>query len=493
MNRPVVKLIFALVSLVAFAMLVRLAPVLGAHESVRKDLFGISFEPPGQALLRTGASLGLLLIGGWLAGRIVASFGIAKVTGYLVFGALVGPYVLGAIGHDEVEYLTLINDLAIALIALTAGSEIRVQFLKESWLKVLLLTISQLVCVIVLIFFLMLLVLPIIGIATNDHFPMLAAIALIVATVAALNSPVVVIAVIAELRAHGPMCKLALAVTVCKDMPLVILFAIVLAMGSLVIGQADSSSANQSSFMATLESDGAPPITSPSSAADPDQALDQPESQDVLSMAAPVVQHLIGSLVIGAIVGIFMAAYMHWIGAHVPIFIVFSCFGIALMSEAMHLEALLVAVTAGMLMQNVWPESSEAMFESVEELSLPVYCVFFAVAGLRVDLGVVATMWHWAMLAVLARAAAVWLGIHLGCRVSGVEKGVVRTWLWTAFIPQAGVSIAFATIARDTFQDHAFSVIMFNLLMTMIAIHELIGPIFLKIGLTKAGETDSTR
>lgn len=460
MTYRVSRPLLALVALVGFAWLARISPsaVLGEGEFI--DQIGTAFNGPDAGLMGAGASMGLLLLGGWLSGLIASQLGVARVTGYLLFGVLVGPDVLGIVPPGEVRYLTLINDLAVALIALTAGGEIRLEFLRESWRRVVSIASSVMLTIGVGIFVLMLLIAPAIGISPGHFDTTTIVVAALCATYATSNSPAIVIALIAELRARGPMTKIALSATVCKDMFLVVVFSIVLAVSA-----------------SALSSSG--------------QGGD--EAAGLLDVAFPLVLHLVGSVVVGAVVGVLMAAYMHWVRAHVPIFIVLACFGIALMSEALHLEALLVAVTAGMLMENVWEKSSESLFEGLEELSLPVYCMFFAVAGIRVDLNAVGAMWEFALLAVVVRGVSLWGGTAIGCRISGVEAGPVRTWLWTAFVPQAGVSIALVTIINETFKDQAFGPILFNLIMAMIAVHELVGPVLMKIGLTKAGEVHAIR
>ncbi len=487
MRRPLPKYLFALAALLVCVWLVRPAHFTspsGAGPRALTDLLGLPFTPPPPGLIGAGASLGLLLLGGWFAGRIAAALGIAKVTGYLLLGLLVGPHALGLVALDQIGYLTLINDLAVALIALTAGAEIRAEFLRESWRQVLLIALGVVSIVALAFFLLMLFALPAMGVTPAPLFPpglLALALAAVLATIATSNSPAIVIALIAELRARGPMTRLALSVTVCKDMLLVVLFSIVLALAAAAIDR--DSSTRQISTPAVAGA-----ISAPSPANPPPAAHTTPESAQ--GIALPLLARLLGSILIGAVIGMLMASYMHWVGAHLPIFLILACFGIALLSEALHLEALLVAVTAGMLMANAFEETSEALFESVEDLSLPVYCVFFAVAGLRVDLAALGSMWHWALLAVAVRMAGIWAGVRAACALSGALPPQPRRWLWTAFVPQAGVSLALATIVRDTFADQTFGPPLFNFILATIALHELIGPILMKLGLTRAGETN---
>lgn len=406
-----------------------------------------------EGLLGSGAAVGLLLLGAWMAGRLVNRLRIAKVTGYLLFGILVGPSLLGLVTREETSYLALVNDLAISLIALTAGGEIRLSFLKSTWRRVATITGAEMTAVLLGVLPLALLVVP----PMLDFDPAAALrvkVSILIAALAISNSPAVLIAVITELRARGDMARTALAVTVLKDICLVVLFTIALAI----------------TVAAATASDG-----------DTEGGL----GSTIVNLGV----HLLGSLVVGVVVGLLMAWYARAVRVHMPVFVVFACFGIALLSEAMRLEALLVAVVAGMVMENAFGELSEAFFEHVEELSPPVYCLFFAVAGLKLDLDTVASLWHWALLLVAVRFVAVWAGTTLACRVSASPPTTTR-WLWTAFIPQAGVSLALATIAGRSLADTEFGPKLFDFFVAVIAMNELVGPVLLRLGLERAGEVD---
>src|SRR6476661_7855776 len=78
-------------------------------------LFGVtrlSPDPHGGA--STVASIGFLLLSGTLASELVA-----------------GPHVLRLIDRHSVERLSSINALALALIALEGGAELKASFLKK--------------------------------------------------------------------------------------------------------------------------------------------------------------------------------------------------------------------------------------------------------------------------------------------------------------------------------------------------------------------------
>ena len=74
-------------------------------------------DPAGSALL----ALGCLIIGGVLSGELATRLRLPRITGYMVFGMAAGPHALGLETARDANLLRLFEDLALGLIALTAG------------------------------------------------------------------------------------------------------------------------------------------------------------------------------------------------------------------------------------------------------------------------------------------------------------------------------------------------------------------------------------
>src|SRR5690606_32659188 len=113
------------------------------------------------------------------------------------------------------------------------------------------------------------------------------------------------------------------AVTVCKDLLLIVAFASVMAVSRTLI---DEGSELSPAFL------------------------------------IGVLVQLFGSFLVGGLFGVAMAWYVGRVGAHLPVFVVGCCLLVALIGEVklpaagslVHLEPLLMALTAGLVMQNVW-------------------------------------------------------------------------------------------------------------------------------------------
>jgi len=455
-----IRLLVAAISVMVFALFVQRWPGrLADPTAVLTDAMGNAFVPRSEGLLDTTAGLGLLMLGAWLFGRLAAGVRLPKISAYLVFGAMVGPAAISLVTDDQLKNLRLVDDLAIALIALTAGGEIEFHMLRKQAKAVLLVTLGAAIAVFTVVtptivwggeFF---------GFGEVESMSALVMLGLLVALFGTATSPAVVIATLADLHARGPMSRLSLSVAVLWDLALVVLFAVLVAIAGPIFA------AEMGDATAALHDEG--------------------------SLILSLIQKLGGSVLLGAVAGLGLTWYLRRVRVHLPIVIVLACFAIAIVADSLHLKALIASLVAGLLLRNVWEEDSEPLFETVEELSLPVYCVFFAVAGARIDLQLVMQIWPAAIVLVGLRTALVWVGAGIGARLAGESKGTAL-WAPTSMIAQAGVSVALAGVFLETFDTAEFASTFYNLVLVTIAIHQLVGPVLFQVGLAKSGEVGAS-
>lgn len=431
--------------------------------------FGEAFEPQ---IMRTAMNVGLLMLGAWLTGLLFEKIHLPRISGYLVFGVLVGPQFwpqimqgLGLADHaianpliesDELPLMAFASDLAIALIAVTAGGEIRLSWLRKELRPVSLITGIELLTVwsvVGVAVFIAQSYVPLIDDASLTSRIVLSA---LTGLVAATNSPAVVIAMITEYRATGVLARTTLAVTIFKDMLMVVLFAASLAIGK---GLVDENTSISPAFLIVVSA------------------------------------QLVGSLALGAIIGMAMAWYVHKVRQHLVFVVLGSCMLLAMLGEQvfevggqlMHFEPLLMGLTAGLVMRNAWPKETEPLFESVERMSLPVYCLFFALAGAKLDLHVLLQLWIVVLVLVAVRTAALCGSVTLASRLAKLPTEV-RGKMWMGFVPQAGISLALASLISKAFPADA-NIQVDSVLIGMVAIHELLGPIGFRYALLRSGET----
>ncbi len=419
--------------------------------------------------------LGFMLLGAWLTGRLFDHLHLPKVSGYLLFGLAVGPSVWSLIPLDwaggagqwlrealplvsakEVKQMRFVSDLAIAVIALTAGGEIKFSWLRDKIWRLLTLIGVDLGLMLPLGILVTWLLRDWIPYLQDQNTQTALVVGVLTATIMIANSPAVVIALISDLRSDGPLTQTALALTILKDLVLIVLFATVTAWGTTVL---------------------------------------DPQRQLSAEFLVAVAAQIFGSLLVGGVFGLIMALYVARVRAHMTIFIIGCSLLIALIGEQditlagykAHLEPLLMALMAGLVMQNIWPARTAPLFKAVEEMSLPVYALFFAVAGAKIDLTVFARLWYVTLVMVAVRVSLVWVGITAGAHLAGFKGPWVR-WMWLGMIPQAGVTLVLITLVSRGFDHLPWGRELGSMLLGMLVIHELLGPIGFRYALQRSGE-----
>ncbi len=394
----------------------------------------------------TATILGFLLLTAYLAGSAAADIGLPRVTGYILLGLLVGPGVLGVISELQVDRLKPIDDIAISLIALAAGGELRISMLRERGKEILGIMGTEMVSVFTVVFVLTLLLSGHLPFTEGRELGVILVIAMVFGSIAIANSPSVTIAVITDTRSRGPTTSTMLGVTVAKDVAVVLAFAVAISIARAQLGGAG---------------EGAGAVT------------------------GTILWEVGGSIVTGAVGGWLISLYLRRLGAHSVLFVLAAAFLNALVAGLLHFEVLLMSLVAGFVVENLKPEKGESFVEAVEANSLPFYALFFSLAGAHIALDRLLVLLPFVALFVGSRAAAVWVGTNLGARWTGAPE-TVRKYAWVGFISQAGVTLGMVSIVSRAFP--AWGTDLYTLFLAMVAVHELVGPVLLQWGLKRAGE-----
>ncbi len=395
----------------------------------------------GEALL-----LGFLLLAAYLAGLASRAVELPRITGFLLLGIAVGPHALGILPQEAVIDFRLINGGALALIALAAGGELRVEAVRRRLSSI----VSILAFQIVLVFA------AVVGaVYWGRHFvpflhgsPPRAALAvgLIFGLVAVAKSPATTIAIITEERARGVLTETVLGITVVKDVIVLVLIALLIPLASVI---ADP--------------------TTPFSFSTFDAVL--------LSIAA--------SLAMGVAVGWLLTQYLRRSGANRVLILLVTAFSLVSLSEQLGLEYILIAMAAGFYIQN-FSKQGPRFLRALEQNSLPMYALFFAVAGADLRIDVLPNVWAIVLLILVLRTVALAASTWIGAFVVGGDPAV-RRHAWMGFLAQAGVTLGVANIVRDRFPVWGTDVA--TLIVAMIAVNQIVGPPAFRFALLRAGES----
>lgn len=398
-------------------------------------------DPAGSALL----SLGILVIGGVLAGELAVRFRAPRLTGYLLLGMIAGPHALALETARDAQLLRLFEELALGLIALTAGGEFRVDAVRRRLRPLLAITAAHTIGILLFvagILWLVLGLMPLLGPVTPAET--VAAVALL-GVIAVAVSPSTTIAVIADLRARGEMVETVLSVTIVKDLIILLLFTLVNAgVSSLIQG-------------------GAP----------------------AFGEIAHVVWEIGGSLVVGIILGAVLGLYIAKVGRLVPLTVLALALASAELAHQSWTEHLLVCMAAGFAARNLYPRAAGRFLDALEQSSTPVYVVFFALIGAGLDTGIFARLWLPAVVYVLVRGLGVWLMTGFPASAAGSGRSMVR-FGWMGFVAQAGLSLGLA--ARIQREVPGIGEAVATLVVAAVVVNQLIGPILWERAILAAGE-----
>jgi Kef-type K+ transport system membrane component KefB len=391
--------------------------------------------------------LGFLLLSSYLAGRAAKVISLPQITGYLVIGILVGPYVLGILPMEMVEEFRFVNGVALALIALSAGGELRIESLRERIRSIAAIAASQIGIMFILVAAAVFLARDYIDLLRGESVRVALAIALIFGLVSVAKSPATTIAVITEEKARGVLTDTVLGITVLKDVVILILIALLIPLATVMVDPAGGFS---------------------------------------LQAVGEILLEILGSLVVGLFMGWLVTIYLGRIRAYRILFVLGVAFMAVFLGERLHLEYILIAMAAGFYVQN-FSRHGRRLIHALEANSLPVYALFFALAGAGLDIRVLETTWVIASAIIITRLFAAWASTYMAARMMG-DPPVIRQYAWMGFLAQAGVTLGIANLVREDFPVWGDQVA--TVIIATIAVNQIMGPPAFRWALIRAGESN---
>jgi Kef-type K+ transport system membrane component KefB len=391
--------------------------------------------------------LGFVILAAHALG-LLARLSLPAITAHLILGVAAGPHGLGIITLESIANFRLIDGIALALIALTAGGELVIKDLRPAFHSIGALTLSLTVFVFLVasgVTWLMLDVLPEASRPTGNS---VTAFCLLMGVMAVALSPSATIAVITESRAKGRLTDVILGVTVLLDVLVIVLFAAVF------------------SFSQSLLSSDSPEV--------------------VRGMAGLLVKLAI-SVALGLGLAAAMALALPRAGKQIPVLIAGFSLIVAAAAPLFGLDALILCIATGFAVRNFTSRGRE-MIVGIERISPLFYAIFFTLVSAGLDFHAVGRIWPFAAALIVARLLATYVASHLATHLAG-SRPLVRRLSWLGFVSQAGVSLGLATIVATTFTQWGRT--FQTLVITLTAGNLFIGPILLRLALVRAGEAQS--
>lgn len=377
--------------------------------------------------------IGLMLLSGLLFGRIAKKLTLPNVTGYLIAGLVLGPYVLGVVSAETASSLALVSEIALGFIALSIGAEFKLSYFKEVGAAPVVIAafegLMASVCVTCAL------------LAIGQPFTL----ALVLGAIASATAPAATIMVIRQYNARGPVTKTLLSVVALDDAVALIAFGFAVAIARSVTGGGELLS----------------------------------------SIAEPFVE-LGLSVVVGTAAALIMLIPLRFFKKQSNRLCAVTAlvFITSALASKLGASSLLSCMIFGALLANLSKDADD-VFRIGDMVTPPIFMLFFVVSGAQLNVTLIPTIGLIGVVYVLLRVVGKVAGATLGAVITHSDKKVRKYLGWT-LVPQAGVAIGLTLVADTVIPEYSGQIRAVVLCGTLI--YELTGPVISKIALTKAGE-----
>lgn len=424
------------------------------------DVYGLIFK------------ISIVLVVGFIGAIIARKFKMPNVSGYLVLGLLLGPSMglifkgyPGFITMEENNSMEFIGEIALAFIAFSIGSEFAIKAIKKMGKSVIILTTTEVIGAVMVVFIAMLLVPKPVDIISS-YLPFAnknIAFALILASMSAATAPAATLMVIRQYRAYGPVTKAILPITALDDIYGIVVFGFFISIAQILVPQ----------------------------------GVDQPAW---LMFSKPFIE-VFGSVLYGFLVGLVISKTANKFDKNrddmqviALAAVLFTIGSVTLLNHELHqygigFSQLLANIMVGSTIANLAKQPSRS-FTAINDFATPFYVMFFTLAGASLDLAVLKqdSLIIWMSLVyIFARGGGKILGILVGAYIVDSPK-TIKKYLGIALLPQGGVSLGLLVIVQA--QMKPFYPTISTIIMLSILVYETFGPVFAKYSITKAGEVN---
>lgn len=378
-------------------------------------------------------SLSVILLAGFLLTRITKLAHLPNVTGYIIAGILIGPYVLNLIPREMVNNMGFVSDVALAFIAFGVGRFFKKENFQETGFGIIVITLLE-----------SLLAGLVVTVSIHYIFRLDGDFCLLLGAIATATAPASTMVTIRQYHARGTFVNTLLQVVALDDAVCLIIFSIALA------------------------------------------AVNSYEGGSVLAseVILPLIYNIV-ALVIGFISGAILSKLMTPKRSEDNrlILTIALLLGIAGICAALDISPLLACMVFGTAYINMTKDKD--LYRQVERFTPPVLSIFFVVSGMNLDISSSDTLGIIGVSYFILRIVGKYLGAYLGCTIAKTTKEV-RDYLGLALVPQAGVAIGLAFLGRRVLGGTLGDMLL-TIILSSSVLYELIGPVCAKIALFRSG------
>ncbi len=396
-------------------------------------------------------SIGILIFTGYILGELAEKIKLPKISGYILAGIVLNPDLVGIMSNKFVDHTDPLLAVSLSFITFSIGGSLSADKIRATGKKVITLTILESLFAFIFVFLFLFLSLYYF-IHIFDSVYVIIAVSLVLGSLAAPTDPSATLAVIHEYKARGEVSSTILEIAVFDDIVGITIYTLVTAFAAFILGKTDLN------FGKTLLELG---------------------------------QGIGGAIVVGGIMGLLFNFIIKLFKKQREGSLIVLTLGLILLSygisEYLGFEPLLSAITLGAVVSNFNP-ISDKIFKLIERYTDElIFVIFFALSGLHLQLSSITGSYLLIIIYIVARMIGKFSGIYAGSMMYNTNPKV-KKYTAGGLIPQGGIVIGLALIlTKDPVYKETASMII-GIVIGAVLIHEIIGPIFSKLSLKKAGE-----
>lgn len=386
--------------------------------------------------------LGIILISGAVAGHTIKTKIIPTITGFVLYGLLIGPHALKLVETETIQSLDFIHFLSLFLIAFLAGGRLNLKEHRHFYSLVPVVSLSQ-------IFFTLLLTGLAIGLYSKNLFPktdgsLPMTFILITGLILSSNSTAAILAVSHESQPRKKHGDFILATSLLTNILIMIFF-----LGKSVFFQY---------FYHT---------------------------QGDISAATLILRitiHLAAAILTGGILGFLFVFLLSRLHREFLFFIILFSIG-AYVSVSYYLsESLIAFITAGIILRNFSRQGNYFM-KNLENYSFPIFIIYFTITGAGLSISFPREFIPFLIILFLIRIFTLSSTTFLALRISG-ENHKTASQLSFSFLSQSGLTIGLIT-SLTLFRESLIPYELYTVLIWITFLNLIVGPAVLKFFINK--------
>jgi len=384
-------------------------------------------------------AISLLTIAGFTGGKLARFLKLPAITGNILAGILIGPYGLRLLSSQAITIgLKPIASFALAFVSFSIATHIDMREIRVTRGRVVFTGVADVLVSSATVAFALYL-------ATGS-----VTISLLLGVISGATAPATTLAVVKESKAKGPLTRLLLPHVAINNLACVALFGFVFA-GIKGLQKGDSSLFDALFHIAVLSS--------------------------------------LISIAIGLATGVALKSLFRRLDRESPLLpmMLVSLLFVSGLSTFLHVSPLLSAMTLGFLIHN-YLEQKEAVDKAFKTLEPIIYTAFFTLAGAHLKLSLLPSVGTAGAVYILSRFAGKWLGTFLSGLACGAPT-VFRNLAGLALLPQAGIALGLIILIQEEPCCAAYSPTITAIIVTAVAVHEIIGPVLTGLALKIAEES----